>query len=153
MNDPFFVRNMVYGLEDSLVSTSGMVIGMSVAGIPNATVITAGTILILVESMSMAFGSFVSEDSFMTNTGTSHTWKDVIKYSVVMLGSYSLAGLIPMVPFLLNVPDAWKWSVAGTLLSLFGLMRWYKKKTTDAALLTAIASAILTITILTSNHL
>lgn len=153
MNDPFFVRNMIYGIEDSLISTSGVVVGMSVAGIPNSTVITTGTILVLVESMSMAFGSFVSEDSFMTHTDMGHTWKDVIKYSVVMLTSYTLAGLIPMLPFLFDVQDAWKWSVGMTLLALFGLMRWYKKKTPDAAVLTAIAGIILTITILASNHL
>ena len=153
MNDPFFVRNMVYGLEDSLISTSGMVIGMSAAGMPNSTVITAGTILVLVESMSMAFGSFVSEDSFMTHSDIHHTWKDVVKYSVVMLASYMLAGLIPMLPFLLDVQDAWKWSLGGTLVSLFMLMRWYKKKTSDAVLLTTIAAAILAITITMSRRL
>lgn len=144
---------MVYGLEDSLISTSGVVIGMSMTGMSNSTVITAGTILVLVESLSMSFGSFVSEDSFLTGVNATHTWKDVIKYSAVMMGSYMLAGLIPMLPFLLGLDHAWKWSVGGTLIALFGLMYWYKKVVSHAALLTCIAASILIITITASKHL
>lgn len=153
MNDPFFVRNLVYGVEDSLISTSGVVVGMSMAGMSHHAIVITGAILVFVESLSMAFGSFISEDSFMLTSNTKHTWKDVIKYSAVMLGSYVLAGLIPMLPFLLNVPDAWQWSVVGTLLALFGLIYGYKKKTQDALVLTSIAGFILTLTIITANYL
>ena len=147
------MRNLVYGIEDSLISTSGVVIGMSMAGMDEKTIVITGALLVFVESLSMAFGSFISEDSFMLTSNTTHTWKDVIKYSAVMLGSYVAAGLIPMLPFLLGVPDAWQWSLGATLTALFGLMYGYKKKVRDATVLTSIAGFILTLTIVTAKYL
>jgi 4-hydroxybenzoate polyprenyltransferase len=160
LDDPFFRRNLIYGLEDSLVSTTGLVIGVSLAGMQNRQVLTSGIILVLVESLSMAFGSFVSEDSFMTQSGLRPTWDVVVTYAGVMLTSYVAAGTLPLLPFALDLPNAWMWSAATSLAALFLVLYAYQDKERDearklrkTALLSAIAAGILTLSVLTGGAL
>lgn len=121
-NDPFFARNFVYGVQDSLISTSGVILGVSFAKFSNVNILTTGYILILVEALSMGYGSFVSEDAFMKTSKMKYTEKTVIKYGLVMFFSYALAGLIPLFPYMLNLKDAWKYSIALTFISLWALI-------------------------------
>lgn len=155
--DPFFVRNLVFGLEDSVLSTTGLVIGISLTGMSNADVVKSGIILLLVESLSMAFGSFISEDSFLTRSDVMHTWKTVVYYAAVMFASYAAAGLVSLSPFLLDVDDAWKWSAGLGLSSLLTLLYWYQdnheNRMKKALLLTSIASSILAISVITGSML
>lgn len=57
------MREIVFGLEDSLVSTLGVVTGIA-AGTGNTfVVILSGVVLIFVEGLSMAAGSYLSSKS------------------------------------------------------------------------------------------
>ncbi len=57
------IREIVFGLEDSLVSTLGAVTGIA-TGTGNAyVVILSGTVLIFVEALSMSAGSYLSSKS------------------------------------------------------------------------------------------
>jgi len=58
-----YVRNFVFGVEDSLVSTVGLLSGIASAGASTATIFLTGTVLIFVEAFSMAVGSYLSEES------------------------------------------------------------------------------------------
>lgn len=117
-NDPFFARNFVYGVQDSLISTSGVVLGVSFANFSIKHILITGYILILVEALSMGYGSFISEDAFMKTAKMKYTQKTVLKYGLVMFFSYALAGLIPLLPFMLNLKDAWKYSILLTFITL-----------------------------------
>ncbi len=57
------VREVVFGLEDSLVSTLGAVAGVSIGSGDRGVVILAGLVLVTVEAISMAAGSFLSTES------------------------------------------------------------------------------------------
>jgi predicted membrane protein (TIGR00267 family) len=57
------IRDLVFGLEDSLVSTLGVVIGMAAGTDDRAVVILSGLVLVAVEAISMAAGSFLSSKS------------------------------------------------------------------------------------------
>lgn len=56
-----YVRNFVFGVEDSLVSTVGLLSGVAMAGVARQTIFLTGVILIFVEAFSMVVGSFFSE--------------------------------------------------------------------------------------------
>lgn len=59
----FFIREIVFGFEDSLVSTLGVITGVA-AGTQNAKiVIMTGCVLIVVEALSMSAGSYLSSKS------------------------------------------------------------------------------------------
>ncbi len=57
------VRDVVFGLEDSLVSTLGTVTGVAIASHSSFYVVLTGTILVCVEAVSMAAGSYLSSQS------------------------------------------------------------------------------------------
>ncbi len=61
--DDSFIRNFVFGVEDSLVSTVGLLSGIAVAGIGRSDIVVTGVVLISVEVFSMGVGSFLSERS------------------------------------------------------------------------------------------
>src|SRR5262245_46938731 len=58
-----YFRNFVFGVEDSLVSTVGLLSGVAIAGLAREEIFLTGVILIFVEAVSMAAGSFLSESS------------------------------------------------------------------------------------------
>ena len=58
-----YIRNFVFGVEDSLVSTVGLLSGVAIAGVEQKYIFITGLILIFVEAFSMAVGSFLSEES------------------------------------------------------------------------------------------
>lgn len=57
------IRDIVFGIEDGMVSTFGAVTGIAVAANSIETVIVAGLIVISVESVSMSIGSYISSQS------------------------------------------------------------------------------------------
>lgn len=57
------IREVVFGLEDGMVSTFGAVTGIAAATQDHFTVVLAGLIVIGVESVSMGVGSYLSSKS------------------------------------------------------------------------------------------
>jgi hypothetical protein len=149
--DPFFVRNLVYGVQDSLVSTGGVTIGVALAGFERTHILTTGIILVIVESLSMAYGSFIAEDNFMARAGMKHEPKNVLKYAAVMFASYMIAGGISLAPFFFDVDHAVVWACAVTLTALFALLYWFQRRAKKAAALTAIGAVILGISVLAGD--
>lgn len=113
-----YVRNFIFGVEDSLVSTVGLLSGVAVAGLPRASVFVSGLILIFVEAFSMGVGSFLSEDSAEEKENKS----EVIKAAGIMFVSYFVAGFIPLLPYLfLELQSALPLSIILSLVALFSL--------------------------------
>ena len=54
------IRDIVFGLEDGMVSTLGAITGIAVGSQSHFTVILAGVVIISVESISMGIGSYIS---------------------------------------------------------------------------------------------
>ena len=96
------MRNFIFGAEDSLVSTVGLLSGIVSAGIIQKEVITSGLILIFVESFSMSVGSFLSE---RTTEEHYHDFKRAesrtIPAAFIMFLSYLFFGLIPLFPYII----------------------------------------------------
>ena len=58
-----FLRNTVFGVEDSLVSTVGLLSGIAATGsVSKSFILLTGIVYISVEAFSMAVGSFLSEE-------------------------------------------------------------------------------------------
>lgn len=114
-----FLRNFVFGAEDGLVSTVGLLSGVSFAGMASREIILSGVILIMVEAISMAAGVYISEDSEKELDPSEK--ENVISDSIVMFFSYALIGLIPLLPYIAidSTHTAFYWSVASSLAALF----------------------------------
>lgn len=95
------IRNFVFGVEDSLVSTVGLLAGIAAADITSKTIVTTGLVLIFVEAFSMGIGSFLTEEAAEEmDGGKSYNFDNSIG-AVVMFVSYLLAGLFPLAPYVL----------------------------------------------------
>lgn len=118
-----FVRNFIFGVEDSLVSTLGFLSGIAVAGIATRELIVSGLILILVEAFSMGVGSFLSEESAEEYEQRKEvSIKKPLDGAGIMFVSYILAGLIPLGPYVIFARDSAFWlSIIFSLLALFVL--------------------------------
>ncbi len=57
------IREVVFGMEDGMVSTLGAITGIAAATQDHFTVLLAGFVVVSVESISMAVGSYISSKS------------------------------------------------------------------------------------------
>lgn len=153
LTDPFLIRNLVYGIEDSIISTTGVVVGIAMTEMKRKDILVTGAILVLAEALSMSFGSFVSEDSFMTTANMSHTALDVVKYAMVMFVAYIVAGLVPMLPFIFDLEDAWKYSFGLACVALFTLMYAFDRNPKKALALASIGGGIIGVSVMAGRAL
>lgn len=118
-----YTRNLIFGAEDSLVSTVGLLTGISSAGVAIGEVVITGIVLICVEAFSMSVGSFLSERT--TEESSPDYGKEKsgsLLASFIMFASYLVCGLIPLLPYLfLPIETALWWSIGASLVALFVL--------------------------------
>ena len=96
-----YLRSIIFGVNDSLVSTVGFLAGISVAGVPRATLVLTGIIYALVEAFSMAMGDFLSEESAEEYISHSNVNDRLSVISaILMFISCVLASLIPLIPYI-----------------------------------------------------
>lgn len=113
------IRNFTFGVEDSLVSTVGLLAGIAVADMSRSSIIVTGLVLIFVEGFSMAVGSLLSEQSVQEYKV--HKEVSLAKpafAAAVMFVSYVISGLIPLAPYLFNIKSPVGYSIGLTLVSL-----------------------------------
>lgn len=116
-----YVRNFIFGAEDSLVSTVGLLAGVASAGIPRKDIIISGVVLIFVEAFSMSVGSFLSERTTEESlVDSQEKLGNSLIASVIMFFSYFVSGLIPLFPYLIqnNLNAFWQ-SIIASLIALF----------------------------------
>lgn len=124
------VREVIFGLEDGLVSTLGVVTGVAEGTNDQAIVILTGLVVIMVESLSMAAGTYLSNKSenqlfarVLKPKGKKiHDVKDHLKElddkrpiqaSMVMFFSYFVGGSVPVFPYFFLPPTS------GLVMSVF----------------------------------
>ena len=120
-NIEMYVRSVIFGINDSLVSTVGFLAGISVAGVPQTTVVLTGLIYALVEAFSMAAGSYLSEESGREyRFGVQRTNKPEFFAAVLMFFASIGGAIIPLAPYLVVAgSQALLVSVTFSILGLF----------------------------------
>lgn len=126
------LRNFIFGVEDSLVSTVGLLAGVTAGGVTRASIVTTGLVLIVIEGLSMGIGSFLTEETADEVNGNKERVNKSIFGGVVMLFSYCIAGILPLAPYVFVEGDlAVAISVTTSLLGLFllgfGTSTFYKR--------------------------
>ena len=118
-----YLRNIVFGITDSLVSTVGLLSGIDVSGTSRQVIILTGVVYAFVEAFSMAVGSFLSEES----AEEYRSQKEVsdgkpLVAGFVMFISFILAAFIPIVPYLLfGLTEALWFSIGLSMLALLAV--------------------------------
>ena len=116
-----YMRNFIFGAEDSLISTVGLLSGVASVGIESGQIVVTGAILIFVEAFSMAVGSFLSERT--TEEASSHFSRAKsrsLSAAVIMFFSYLVCGFIPLAPYVFfSGSGAFYGSIVASLIALF----------------------------------
>lgn len=121
MNQDIY-RSIIFGFEDALVSTTGVVVGIS-AGTQNVNIILlASFVTIIVEALSMGAGQFITEKSVceLNSRSLFRKTKDVAFLSgIIMFIAYVLGGMIPVIPMIIfPFPIS---AICATIAALIGL--------------------------------
>lgn len=126
-----YLREIVFGFEDSFVSTLGTITGIAVGTHSARIVVLSGLVLILVEAVSMAAGSYIAAKTQAEVEATHHrrgayTFREhPFLAGLIMFFSYVVGGAVPLLPyFFLSVTAALWPSIALTVIALFLLGAW-----------------------------
>lgn len=90
-----YLQSAMFGFNDALVSTTGVIVGISTGTSNKQVVILAGVVTILVEALSMGSGQYLSSKS-AHQLDKSESFRVPVIGGLVMFGAYFLAGLVPL---------------------------------------------------------
>ena len=115
-----YLRSMLFGLQDGLVSTTGVVVGIS-TGVPNKEIIIlASFVAVAVEASSMAAGQYSSEKAVHQLDKTGKHTDNLLMGALIMFISYLMAGMIPIAPIVIFYQPIAKYiSIVFAFLGLF----------------------------------
>lgn len=116
-----YIRNFIFGVEDSLVSTVGLLSGVAIAGMERREILLTGIVLIFVEAFSMAMGSFIAEHSAEDYLRQREVpIRSALADGAIMFVSYFISGFVPLSPYiLLDTGQALNVSILFSIVALF----------------------------------
>lgn len=116
-----YLRNIMFGAEDSLVSSVGVLFGLAASGeYSSKLLVLTGVVLIFVEALSMGVGSYLTEtEVHELDVAKTHTDSTILD-GIIMFVSYILFGSFVIIPYAVADMDIAKYySVGFALLMLF----------------------------------
>lgn len=117
-----YLRSIVFGFQDALVSTTGVIAGVAAGTANKEVVMLAGIVTVLVEALSMGVGQYMSEKTVHQMDKTGKHTDSVLVGGLAMGVSYFLGGLVPLTPIIfLELPFSSTISIAAALVGLFVL--------------------------------
>ncbi|MDP3974126.1 MAG: VIT1/CCC1 transporter family protein [Candidatus Daviesbacteria bacterium] len=115
-----YLRSILFGLQDGLVSTTGVVVGITVGVADKPIIILASLVAVSVEATSMAAGQYSSEKAVHQMDRTGKHTDSLVLGAFLMFISYLLAGFVPITPIvLLDLSIAPIISVISAFIALF----------------------------------
>lgn len=132
-----FLRDIVFGVHDALLTNIGIVTGFVTALQDNRLIVVAALIDVVVSAFAMSFGTYLSrksESAYLEKQLVKSSQQDLETYlaspvsaAIVMWFTYLVAGLIPLIPFAFKIsgPIALRYAVVLTLIIFFvvGLLK------------------------------
>ena len=115
-----YLKSIIFGFQDSLVSTTGVIAGVAAGTNNKEIVILAGIVTIAVESLSMGAGQYMSQKAVHQMEKEEMHTDNLFIGGGLMVGSYFLGGLVPLTPIILFwLPLSVTLSIGFALTGLF----------------------------------
>lgn len=126
-----YLRSLMFGLQDGIVSTTGVVVGIS-AGINNKSIIIlAALVAVTVEASSMAAGQYSSEKAVHQMDKTGKHTDSLLIGALIMFASYLIGGSFSIIPTLIfDQPLARYIAIASAFIGLI-VIGYVKGKIVD----------------------
>lgn len=93
-----YIRSLMFGLQDGIVSTTGVVVGISIGVENKAIVILAAFVAVMVEATSMAAGQYSSEKAVHQMDKTGKHTDSLIMGALIMFVAYLIGGMFSIIP-------------------------------------------------------
>lgn len=96
---PDYIHSGFFGVEDSLVSTTGALAGIAIGAGSKSVILLTALVIIAVESTSMGASEFISEET-EEDIEKEKAPANPIFSGIIIFVSYVLAGIIPLAPYI-----------------------------------------------------
>ena len=121
-----YVRELIYGANDGVITTFAVVAGVAGGGLPLRVVLIVGAANLLADGLSMAVGNYLSiraHESVLEAQELPEEEASPLRHGTATFLAFVLAGAVPLVPYMLpRLPfDRFGASIALTLLALFAV--------------------------------
>lgn len=125
-----YLRDMVYGATDGIVTTFAVVAGVAGGALSPRVALIIGAANLVADGLSMAVGNYLSINSHegvRRAAGLPEEESEPVRHALATFFAFAIAGLLPLLPYILPVPPAWRFgsAIALTLFALFatGVLR------------------------------
>jgi len=115
-----YLKSTLFGIEDSLVSTTGLIAGLSVGADSKNIVVLGALIAIVIEAVSMGAGEYLSDEAAQQVDKIKRHPDNPAISGFLMFASYLAAGFVPLLPVLVfDFPGSVIFSIVFAFIGLF----------------------------------
>jgi VIT1/CCC1 family predicted Fe2+/Mn2+ transporter len=119
-----YIRELVYGANDGIITTFAVVAGVAGGGLPLPAVLIIGAANLLADGLSMGVGNYLAiraHESVLESQSLPELEARPFRHGAATFGAFVVAGFIPLAPY--TIPplpfDRFASSIVLTLLTLF----------------------------------
>lgn len=123
-----YLRSLMFGLQDGIVSTTGVVVGISTGVNDKAIIVLAALVAVMVEASSMAAGQYSSEKAVHQMDKTGKHTDNLYVGALIMFVAYLMGGSFSIVPIIaFEQPIARFFAIGSAFVGLFliGYLKGY----------------------------
>ena len=138
-----YIRELVYGANDGVITTFAVVAGVAGGGISSVVVLVVGAANLLADGLSMAVGNYLSirsNESALLAQGLPEEEAQPVRHAVATFLAFVVAGAVPLVPYVIPamVQNPFPLSIVLTFVVLFGIGALRATVTADRAWLSGL---------------
>ena len=120
-----YIRDLIYGANDGLITTFAVVAGVSGGALSSAAVIIIGVANLVADGLSMGVGNYLSirsDESARAAQGLVEEEASPARHGMATLLAFVAAGTIPLMPYVLPAVDhRATFSIVMTFSALFAI--------------------------------
>lgn len=120
-----YVRELVYGANDGIITTFAVVAGVAGGGLPARVVLICGIANLLADGLSMAVGNYLSirsHESVLAAEGQPEEEAYPWRHGIATFAAFVAAGALPLLPYLMpGSADRFVASLVVAFAALFGV--------------------------------
>lgn len=149
-----YLRDLVYGANDGIITTFAVVSGVAGASLAPRTAVILGVANLLADGFSMGASNFLairSDEAVRAARGEPVREPFPLRHGIATVGAFVAAGSVPLAPYVLAAPERrFAVAIVATLVTLFAAgalralvtrLRWWVAGG-EMLLVGALASAI-----------
>ncbi|MCC7416779.1 MAG: VIT1/CCC1 transporter family protein [Acidobacteria bacterium] len=135
-----YVRELVYGANDGIITTFAVVAGVAGGSLPLHVVLIIGAANLFADGMSMAAGNYLairSHESVLQTQGLPEEEASPLRHAAATFLAFVVAGIVPLAPYMIASWPAGRFvsSIGLTFLGMFGIgasraliadVRWWR---------------------------